>query len=61
MRTERYKLVHWLYGDEAWEPYDLHEDPEEVKNRYDTPDAQEICVQLQGTLRELKRQYQLND
>lgn len=61
VRTERYKLIHWLYGDEAWELYDLEEDPEEMKNLHEAPDAQGIRAELHETLRQLKTQYRLND
>ncbi len=61
VRTERHKLVHWLYGDEAWELYDLRKDPEEMNNLYNDPDSERLQSELHETFRQLKMQYQLKD
>ena len=34
IRTSRYKLIHYLYGDQSWEFYDLKNDPDELDNQY---------------------------
>ena len=61
VRTGRYKLVHWLYGDQAWELYDLQEDPQEMKNLHDDPGSALLRSELHETLRRLKMEYQLNE
>lgn len=32
IRSKRYKLIHFYDDNDAWEFYDLDEDPEEMKN-----------------------------
>lgn len=56
VRTTRYKLIHFLYGDQAWEFYDLAADPKELNNRYADPASQDQARQLQAELERLRSQ-----
>jgi arylsulfatase A-like enzyme len=56
IRTERYKLMHF-YGDiDAWELYDLAEDPHELENLYDREDYQAIQTELHQQLEALQKE-----
>ena len=59
VRTDRHKLVHWLYGDEAWELYDLQHDPHETVNLHQQPAWQTVGARLHGTMDVLKQRYGL--
>ncbi|MHB8901122.1 MAG: sulfatase/phosphatase domain-containing protein [Thermoguttaceae bacterium] len=61
VRTDRYKLVHWLYGDKAWELYDLQQDPEETRNRYGDAAFETVRAELHAELVRLKKDYRLDD
>ncbi len=61
VRTDRYKLIHFYDGVDAWELYDLKDDPDEVSNLIDSPDHQEIRTQLMSSLRELSEKYEVTD
>ncbi len=50
LRTERYKLIHYLYSDQAWELYDLKQDPRELKNLYADPAYQTQRTSLEAEL-----------
>lgn len=58
VRTDRYKLIHFYNDIDAWELYDLQEDPSEMKNLYGQPGYEEITRQLEKKLVELQQQYQ---
>jgi arylsulfatase A-like enzyme len=58
VRTERYKLIRFYYDIEAWELYDLQEDPQELNNIYDHPEYAEVQEQMHAKLKELRVQYQ---
>lgn len=57
IRTDRYKLIHYLYGQEAWEMYDLARDPNELKNLARDPEHARQTVELKATMEELKKRY----
>lgn len=57
VRTGRYKLIHFLYGDEGWELYDLQKDPNEMKNLYGRPEYREMIQTLKTEMGGLKRRY----
>lgn len=57
IRTERYKLIHFYYDIDAWELYDLKEDPHELNNLYGKPDTAELTVKLKRKLYKLKLKY----
>jgi N-acetylglucosamine-6-sulfatase len=53
VRTDRYKLIHWIQHPDEQELYDLQEDPFELRNRIDDPAMQDVAVELQGELSRL--------
>lgn len=62
IRTERYKLIHWLDQEspydpaiDCWELYDLQEDPDEVNNVYDSPEYVAILDDLTTRLDSLRQ------
>ena len=57
VRTERYKLMHFYNDIDAWELYDLQEDPTEMNNLYGKPGTEEIIKQLKAELERLQVQY----
>jgi len=57
IRTERYKLIHFYNDIDAWELYDLSEDPDEVNNIYDNPAHAVIVKQLKAELDRLRKLY----
>ncbi len=59
IRTERYKLIHFLYGDMGWELYDLSKDPNELNNVYRTPENKYLIEDLKEQLSVLKAKYQV--
>lgn len=59
IRTERYKLIHFLYGDEGWECYDLEKDPFELNNLYNDPKKKGLIEALKAQLICLKNEYQV--
>ena len=58
VRDDRYKLIHF-YTDDAWEFYDLQEDPHEINNVYDEPVHEEVIAELKNELERLRRHYQV--
>ena len=61
IRTERYKLIHYLYGEDAWELYDLQKDPQEMKNLYTNITYEQIIEGLKNDLIELRLQYKFTE
>ncbi len=59
VRTQRYKLIHFYDDIDAWELYDLQQDPHEMNNLYGDPAYQEIVDELKAELARLREQYQL--
>ncbi len=57
IRTQRYKLIRFHGPVEAWELYDLREDPHEVKNVYDDPAYADTVRELKAELLRLQKQY----
>ena len=62
MRKRNYKLIHYFgYGkrQQAWEMYDLKEDPEELVDKYSetNPTAQELRSELEGKLNQSNQLY----
>lgn len=56
IRTDRYKLI-YFYDLDAWELYDLQEDPEETDNLYNTEKYEALGDSLKQELNELIVQY----
>jgi len=57
IRTKRYKLIHFYYDIDAWELYDLGEDPHELNNLYGNPAYDAVVKQLKTELERLRKQY----
>ena len=58
VRTERYKLIHFYNDIDAWELYDLDDDPNELNNLYENPDYANLIDELKIELTRLREQYQ---
>lgn len=59
--TERYKLVRFYKGQEAWELYDLKKDPKELNNLYGQKKYEKTIQHLKNTLKDLIIQYDDQD
>lgn len=57
VRTERYKLIHFYEDIDAWELYDLQEDPMEMNNLYGKPGTGKLTDELKAELEKLQLQY----
>ena len=53
VRTDRYKLIHWVQHPGEQELYDLREDPYEMHNLIDDPEARDIVNELRAELTRL--------
>ena len=53
VRTDRYKLIHWMQHPGEQELYDLREDPYEMHNLIDDPEARDIVNELRAELTRL--------
>lgn len=56
IRTERYKLIHYVSEPQAWELYDLHHDPGETNNLYGKPEVATLQLHLLDRLNSLQSQ-----
>jgi arylsulfatase A-like enzyme len=61
IRTDRYKLIHFYYDIDAWELYDLKNDPDELNNLYNNKDYEDIITGLKNKLQKLREQYNDTD
>ena len=50
VRTDRYKLIHWIQHRADRKLYDLHEDPFELRNLVDDPAMSEVVAELEAEL-----------
>ena len=57
VRTKQYKLMHFYHDIDAWELYDLKNDPYELNNVYDNPDYTNIVKKLKTELKRLQTLY----
>ncbi|MCH5234539.1 MAG: sulfatase [Muribaculaceae bacterium] len=57
VRDERYKLMHFYNDIDAWELYDLQEDPHEMNNIYGKPGTEEITARMMKKLKEQQEKY----
>jgi arylsulfatase A-like enzyme len=53
VRTDRYKLIHWIQHPDEQELYDLQEDPYEMHNLIDDPKAQDLLDEMRTELARL--------
>tara|TARA_B100001245_G_scaffold231864_1_gene213258 strand:- start:652 stop:1230 length:579 start_codon:yes stop_codon:yes gene_type:complete len=59
VRTDRYKLIHFYEDIDAWEFYDLNNDPNEINNIYNNPN---YSLAIERTRKELlKLQSEMGD
>jgi arylsulfatase A-like enzyme len=61
VRNERYKLIRFYYDIDAWEFYDLQEDPRELRNAYDDPKYATIIKDMKQELERLREKYSDSD
>jgi arylsulfatase A-like enzyme len=57
IRTQRYKLIHFYDDINAWELYDLEEDPNEMKNLIGDADRKNLIDSLKQQLAALRQEY----
>lgn len=57
VRSERYKLIHFYSDIDAWELYDLQEDPHEMKNLYGQPGYEKVTEDMKLELERLQQYY----
>ncbi|MGL4293318.1 MAG: sulfatase family protein [Bacteroidales bacterium] len=57
VRTDRYKLIHFYYNVDAWQLYDLEQDPNEMVNLYENPEYASVVKTLKDELKQLQKQY----
>ena len=50
IRTERYKLIHYIMEPQEYEIYDFQSDPGETQNLYDRPEHAALQKRLQERL-----------
>ena len=57
IRNQRYKLIHFYYDIDAWEFYDLENDPDEMNNLINNPAQASNVNRLKLELYQLKELY----
>ena len=57
VRTKRYKLIHFYNDIDAWELYDLKEDPQELHNLYNDQAYEGVVRKLKDELERLRSLY----
>ncbi|WP_276167420.1 sulfatase family protein [Zobellia alginiliquefaciens] len=57
VRTDRYKLIHFYNDIDAWELYDLREDPNEMKNLIGISKHGRLLSKMKNELNRLQEQY----
>jgi arylsulfatase A-like enzyme len=57
VRTGRYKLIRFYHDVDAWELYDLDQDPMELNNVYGDPAYSSVATELTQELDRLRRRY----
>src|SRR3712207_831102 len=57
VRTRRYSLIHFYDDINAWELYDLKNDPEQMHNLYGRPGTEKVTARLKKELLKLQEEY----
>jgi arylsulfatase A-like enzyme len=57
IRNDQYKLIHFYNDIDAWELYNLKDDPNELDNLIDNPDYEGMIQSLKEELKQLQVQY----
>jgi arylsulfatase A-like enzyme len=57
IRTDRYKLIHFYYNVDVWELFDLKEDPNELKNKYNDSSYKAVIADLKNQMQKLQNEY----
>ncbi|HMJ69368.1 MAG TPA: sulfatase [Cyclobacteriaceae bacterium] len=57
LRTDRYKLIRFYNDIDAWELYDLKNDPKELHNIYDDPENKQLVDSLKLELDKLRTEF----
>ena len=57
VRNDRYKLIRYYNDFDAWELFDLQEDPSEMNNLYGKLGTEEITLELKAELKKLQEYY----
>ena len=57
IRTERYKLIHFYNDIDAWELYDIQNDPTEMNNLYGKSEYDTVVANLKDAMFRLQEQY----
>jgi arylsulfatase A-like enzyme len=60
VRTKRYKLIHY-YTDDAYELFDLKQDPNELLNLYGNPEYRAVAARMKTELKHRKELYKVPD
>ncbi|GGF26641.1 sulfatase family protein [Echinicola rosea] len=58
VKTERFKIIRFYNQVNAWELFDLQEDPEEMQNLYGTEQYQEVQKEMKAKLLEAIKKYE---
>jgi arylsulfatase A-like enzyme len=61
VRNDRYKLIKYYDEVDAWELYDLQEDPNEVNNLFGKAEYEQVQTELENELNRLREQYEVSD
>ena len=61
IKTDRYKIMHFYDDNDAWEFYDLQEDPNEKNNLIDNPKYQEEIKMMKQKLDSVQQYYNVTE
>ena len=56
---KRFKLINYYFPKQAWELFDLQEDPHEMQSVYDEGDYADVVADMKQKLARLREQYQV--
>lgn len=61
IRTERYKLMHFYYGIDTWEFFDLKKNSKEISNVIDDPSYADVVVMMHAKLDSVQKHYRVTE